>query len=115
MNRIFCNECKKNCYVKDGYLVAFQRCAECHYWHVAYLMKENQHMIRINGVQYYIGEESAKDKGFRGQRFQFRYLDKLTYLPDSARPILISTNLNYCGEVPAHFKDRLPDNAEFIK
>jgi len=61
----------------------------------------------VKGVHYMVGDESSKvmPRGFGGSLFNIRWFDG-----HEAK----TTNLWCQGDVPEHFRSKLPDNAEFI-
>lgn len=61
----------------------------------------------IRGVLYILGEERgpATWRGFGGKKFTICFTDGR---------VVDTTNLNYCGQVPESYRDRLPDNARFV-
>jgi hypothetical protein len=63
----------------------------------------------IGGKHYRLGSEyegSGAFKGHGGARFVIETADGTR---------VVTTNLWYQGEVPEHFRDRLPDNARFVE
>jgi hypothetical protein len=85
-------------------------CYNCRYWLARMAEPEDVWRVRINGRQYLVGPvESAYSpdscRGFEGKLFCIEF-------PDGRR---ISTrNLWHNGKIPAHFRDRMPDNARFV-
>lgn len=66
-------------------------------------------VVRVNGTHYLIGDENADPRGFRGfggTRFYIRFNDGR---------LVQSTNLWCQGEIPKAYRDRLPDNAAFLR
>jgi len=61
----------------------------------------------IDGEAYAIGDERHDGgmRGFGGCRFTIEKADG---------SVIVSTNLWTSGRVPAHFRDRMPDNARFV-
>lgn len=64
-----------------------------------------KHALRIAGV-HWMGKPGDKGDGCGGRTFNVRMLETGEEFQTS--------NLWCQGNIPAHFKDRLPDNAEFI-
>lgn len=81
-------------------------CFTCLFWHEKLATKDHPRVARVNGTQYVIGEENAPRafRGHGGARFDIRFHD--------GRHV-VTTNLWCNGDIPAHFRDQLPDNAEF--
>ena len=108
-----CRECGKpfdalSC--GDGpRMVEQQLCFTCLFWtdHLEKGDKDGRRVI-VYGHHYKIGSEAPSyNRGFGGQKFTIRFLvDGET---------IVTTNLWHQGAIPAHFRDRLPDNAEFVK
>lgn len=83
-------------------------CFGCLIW-TEHLEEKSSRIVRVKGVQYRIGEKtSAPDhcKGFGGSRYKIKFFDGRKEE---------STNLWCNGDIPPHFRDRMPDNAEFVK
>ena len=104
-----CKECQSEIELKFGKdknsrLESNQLCWDCDFWMdriVSDLPKAT-----IGGKFYYINpNEHSEFKGFGGRRFKIRFLDGT---------LTETTNLWLNGEIPERFRDRLPDNAEFI-
>lgn len=77
------------------------------------IVKEKDEHVIIKGKCYYFDKsEPIVDVnkkafvGFGGRRFEIKMLD--------TGKTTTTNNLWYNGEVPEEFRDRLPDNAEFI-
>lgn len=65
--------------------------------------------VRINGEHFMIGDDvpnPSQLKGHGGARFQIKFHDGR---------VVETTNLWHQGEIPKEFKDKLPDNADFVK
>ena len=86
-------------------MIAARLCFGCNHW--TKLLPAVTTSVRVGGKHYQMGAETAHrdDKGFGGQRFVVVFTD--------GRPQRLTTNLWHQGEIPAHFRDRLPDNARF--
>lgn len=96
---------------KSAYMNADLCGSECfhiNFWNEIVDDKDNPNRVRVNGKAYYIGNEKDKSsfRGFGGARFHIKFLD--------GREV-ISTNLWHNGEIPEDFRDRLSDNAVFVK
>lgn len=80
-------------------------CFPCLRWTDAVALASRSESVRIAGRHYMIGREDAPEReprGFLGQRFVIRF--------DSGK-VVETTNLWSQGEIPGHFRQRLPDNA----
>jgi len=100
----FRNECENIIVMKrDG--VCFM-CACCIVW----LEIADEHTFVIDGVRYHDAGTVDRSKvggflGHGGRKFKIKKFTGET----------TETNNLWCqGDVPAHFKDRFPDNAEFV-
>ena len=83
-------------------------CAKCTFWYEHLVDDHNaaaHTRATINGEHYVIGPEKAKLKGFNGIQHVIRFNDG---------HITTTSNLWYNGEVPKHWKEQFPNNAEFI-
>lgn len=81
-------------------------CYTCSFWQARVYEKDDDRTVRINGVHYQIGIESAHGfRGFGGRQYKIKF-------PEGR--IVTTTNLWTQGEIPEIWKDQLPDNAEFI-
>lgn len=112
--KVQCNECneEKELMSDDATavrLIASQRCWDCDFWYRLYILRDDQSVIRIDGKHYHLGMEfgiAEEDKAFGGRKFKIRRLNGCE---------ITTTNLSFNGVIPANFKDRLPDNAEFME
>lgn len=79
-------------------------CFNCWFWAGYAAKSEKPEHVRINGQHYVIGDESGRDgmRGYGGRRFVINFTDGRS---------VTTTNLWHQGDIPAHFLDRLPDNA----
>lgn len=91
------------------------RCFTCAYW-LDQIDNEPELRAVINGTHYRIEPErgggyptSGAGRGFSGRKQVIRFTDGRT------PPVVTTTNLWYQGKVPQLFRDRLPDNAEFVR
>ena len=87
---------------------------DCYFWMGWVLRAESRfydyRMARVDGRLYYIEDEICEGlhkvfRGFDGKQFEVEF---------DGEVIIETTNLWYEGKIPEHFKDRLPDNAEFV-
>jgi hypothetical protein len=85
-----------------------QLCFSCNFWQefVEYDRPEPRYIIE--GEHYIVLPEEPRTslRGYGGKKF--------TIETDNGS-ILFTTNLWHQGTVPEHFRDRLPNNAKFIK
>ena len=81
-------------------------CFGCAYWTLKVELKDDQSSVRIDGVQYFIGSEINKAfSGFGGHEFNIRFFDGR---------LVKTNNLWHNGTIPAQFRTKLTDNAEFL-
>jgi hypothetical protein len=81
-------------------------CFGCAFWSDKLNIADHSRVARIDGTHYFY--EDDKDggfKGFGGRKFEIKFHDGRT---------VVTRNLWCQGNIPAHFRDRLPDNAEFL-
>lgn len=84
-------------------------CHGCDHWTSLAKIAARADVARIEGTHYMIDKENADPRAFRGfagQRFKIKFAD--------GREVE-TTNLWCQGSIPDHFRDRLPDNANFVK
>jgi hypothetical protein len=106
-----CKECHKEedeTKWADGKdLLLAEECFDCNYWMKRVRGEYGRTQTIVEGVMYQIGREDAVGmRGFDGQNWNIKFNDGR---------IIHTTNLWYNGRIPKKFKDRLPDNAIFIK
>lgn len=81
------------------------------YWEYRTKHKDNPRSIRVNGVQYWLGDddptEPARWKGFGGAMWRIRRI------PSGEE--FVTHDLWLSGDIPEDLKEQLPDNAEFIR
>ena len=94
-------------------LMERQLCFYCNHWYDLYLIRDQSNVARVAGNHYMIEKEpNAKEMldgfmlGFGGNQFNIRFND--------GREV-ITHNLWHQGEIPALWRDRLSNNAEFVK
>lgn len=103
-----CVECGG--YIKTTYgnkksLIEKQLCFKCELWDSRFRKMRVTDVI-INGNFYGIGNENAVGtRGFGGKKFVI----------EKDGEIIETTNLWHGGDIPKHFRDRLVDNAKFVK
>lgn len=84
-------------------------CFRCNFWREYFESKDNPRHARINGRHYCVSPRNDKDtqwNGFGGRETTIRFLDGR---------VVSTNNLWHQGEIPAIWRERLPDNAEFAK
>ncbi len=92
-------------------LVANQLCLTCQAWAENVASRDEPEMVRAEGRHHIIGPEAEPRlpgglmRGCGGARFRIRFFD--------GREVE-TTNLWNQGAIPEHFRERLPDNAEFV-
>lgn len=74
------------------------------------IIKEKDEHVIINGICYYLDKahpmSDSPFRGYGGREFKIKL---------HTGEIIVTNNLWHNGEVPKEFRDRLPDNAEFVK
>lgn len=82
-------------------------CFTCWHWYTLSLKAGDPNSVRIDGSHYQIGTETGPMdyRGFAGRRFKIRFHD--------GREVE-TTNLWHQGKMTPPWKNRLPDNAEFV-
>jgi len=109
-----CKECGK--IVSTNYLnetkealIAGNICFKCHFWVSKLVIKDNPRTVRVDGTHYYIDDDKPRGSsflGFGGAEFNIKFNDGR---------LVTSHNLWCQGDIPEHFKERLPDNAVFVQ
>ena len=121
--RELCSECgvhEAGAVINGGvYLYTFQPaldqglCFHCHFW-IKQMETRPERAVIVNGVHYRMGEEPSDPRSYRGM-LGFGGAEWKIQFKDGREPALVvSHNLWHQGHIPDRFKDRLPDNAEFI-
>lgn len=92
-------------------LVHNQLCHKCQHWTEIWMERNDPRRAFIEGMSHTIGDEDAEPRsglmrGCGGSRFVIAFFD--------GRKVE-TTNLWNQGEIPAHFRERLPDNASFVQ
>lgn len=81
-------------------------CTHCAFWLEKVAGATAADVVRVDGSHYRIADEKrAGMRGFSGQSFTIKFRD--------GREVT-TTNLWCQGAIPMRFRDRLPDNAEFL-
>ena len=110
-----CKECGKEIEFhwiedKNNRLKELQLCFTCDFW-IEHIQRDKtvDNTFVINGWHYIVGRED------KGDRYEFRGCggSKFVIKAHDGREIT-TTNLWVQGEIPQHFRTRLPDNAIFI-
>lgn len=87
-------------------MAAHNLCFLCAFWAEKVAIRDREDVVRANGEHYIITPTrpgmKAKHKAFRGERFTVHFADGRRVETD---------NLWHQGSIPAHFRDRLGDNA----
>lgn len=90
-------------------MLAANICSNCHFWREYVEKRDDPHIARIKGLHYWAnpptGQKDTRFNGFAGQNFHIRFHDGRE----------IETNdLWHQGDIPLIFRNRLPDNADFV-
>ena len=107
MNCIICNkEIEESKYTNA--ILCSSKCFHINHWNEMVEIKDCPNIARINGEQYYIGEETNNRtiRGFSGRKHIIKFHDGRE---------TISTNLWCNSRIPESHREMLPDNAEFVK
>ncbi len=96
---------------KKQRMVDLSLCFSCLHWTDLIKVKNESRVARIDGSHYMIEPDKPKDKpgflkGFGGTRFEIKFFDGRQ---------MVTHNLWHQGLIPQHFRERLPDNAEFVR
>lgn len=93
---------KKSAKLKENGL-----CFTCDHWNDLFLIRDRDDVVRVDGGHHMIGPENTGERfrGHGGHRFKIRFFDGRE---------TESSNLWFQGGIPARWKERLPDNAEFL-
>lgn len=84
-------------------------CFICLFWSDLLGVRDNPTTARIGGRHFTIGPEDGTPKGLRG----FGGNPSIIRFADGRQ--VTTTNLWSQGQIPAHFRSRLPDNAQFVQ
>lgn len=106
-----CGEHQTGSWTDGEELQTAQQCRTCHFWTGYVDGARRKDIARIDGKHYVVGPKlpssaRSSDKGHAGRRFVIRFFDE--------RGEITTDNLWYQGEIPERFRDKLPDNAEFL-
>lgn len=81
-------------------------CSTCAFWDDAYRDYLDGKRVVVNANSYTIAREDATGlRGHSGARFRIQY-------PDGR--MIESTNVWHQGQIPIHWRDRMPDTAVFL-
>jgi hypothetical protein len=85
------------------------QCFGCHFWegHAAHASAPES--VRVGGEHFHIGPETAGRSaflGFGGRRFKISFHDGR---------FVETRNLWRQGDIPAYWREKLPDNADFVQ
>ena len=104
MNCVICNkEIEKSKYVNA--VLCSSDCWHIDFWNEQVSNKDDTKIVRIDGVQYRVGNKNQDSfRGYGGREFRIKL---------SNGEIIETTNLWHNGDIPEEFKELLPNNAEF--
>jgi hypothetical protein len=112
MDKQRCWECQKECFsaaLPPDSIEQSGLCWDCNFWYEKIILANYKQVARINGRHYVIEDEAGDTifgfRGFNGQEFTIKFFDGR---------VVKTTNLWFQGVIPERFRDRLPDNAEFV-
>lgn len=93
----------------DQKMRELQLCFDCLFWTEYVEQKDSPHVVRVDGVHYVIGggeDYPTHIRGFGGSEFTVAFFD--------GRKVK-TANLWHQGEIPENFRDKLPNNAVFVR
>ena len=110
-----CKECGKEITGQGIYsgstgslMEALGLCYNCAYWtEKVEIQEKSLRPAIIDGCHYLIAPEARCHRGLGGAYYKIRFL--------ADGEIVETTNLWVQGDIPKHFRDRLPNNAEFVR
>jgi hypothetical protein len=91
-------------------------CFNCHFWTEKLNYRGDHAVVRANGVHYMYdtkkpwNTDTNKFRGYGGAIFEIRY-----FLADENQPPVTTNDLWCQGDIPEHFRSRLPDNATITR
>lgn len=88
-------------------LIEKNMCFSCNHWDKIYIDLDNPNRFIINGISYKHVNQDTCFKGFGGSHFKIRRYN--------SGEITESRNLWCQGSVPVHLRDKIKNNACFIK
>lgn len=88
-----------------------QLCYSCHFWTEKLNLKEEAGRIpvRIAGHHYTVVPDAPRGSPFQG----YGGAKQTIKLADGR--VIVTRNLWHQGEIPEHFRARMPDNAEMVE
>jgi len=99
----------QECHEPTSDLTESGLCVLCDRWRSFSAIAQSENLVRVKGHHYVIEDEDDTPlfglRGFGGQTFTIRFFDGRA---------VTTTNLWAQGPIPEHFRERLPDNAEFV-
>lgn len=78
----------------------------CDFWSYFLDNSDMPEHVRVDGQHYYIGSGIDMSRGFGGQQFVIEFFDGRR---------VETHNLWHNGQIPAGFRERLPDNSRFVE
>lgn len=98
----------------ESYMPAFQKalveaqlCLRCDHFEKLLRPEVAERVVRVEGRHYFIEDPNAGGiSGYGGRRFTIAFNDGRR---------VSTTNLWLQGDIPKHFRERMPDNAGFVK
>lgn len=110
---VHCSACSKDDRLSfssstNARMVGHQLCFECLHWTDLVNEAGSPNSVRADGEHYFICRDDVpqRARGFGGQRF------KITFT--NGREVT-TCNLWHQGEIPPHFRSKLPDNATILE
>lgn len=96
-------------YIGNKQMIERNMCFSCNHWTNAIESTKRDNIMIVNSTVYTVVEDKPNTpnsfKGFGGAKFVF--------LKDGNT--ITSTNVWCGGDIPKHFRERIPDNAKIIK
>lgn len=87
-----------------------QVCFQCGFWYEKLLMVDDPRSVRVQGSHYFIrtthSDAPRQFRGYGGVKVEIVFFDGRR---------CTTNDLWRQGVIPPRFKDRLPDNAEFVR
>jgi hypothetical protein len=83
-------------------------CFTCHHWDELLARKDDPTVVRAQHRHYIVGAAKTPHRfnGFGGSEFKIRFND--------GREV-VTVDLWSQGTIPAHYRERMPDNAVFLE
>jgi hypothetical protein len=88
-------------------LIKKQMCFVCNIWDERSKMsdRDRKNIVIADGRWYTISEDHVGEPGFSGAEFKFQV----------GNDVIASRNVWFGGDIPAHFRDKIKDNAVLIE